>query len=641
MARLVGPDESSRLSYTLPSDNRLGTAAGLPAVVYADEAATTLADILTYPGGLPVEDSELEVGASSLLPLFQFPDGADVVYVSVNGGPVSPVYARRNRPLPVYLVAVGESIQTAIDAAAAGGGGIVYLANGTHTLTAGLTMKTGVTLTGTGSENVVLRLGNGVNQSVITSEGFSTLTGTQPVDPDLTASGPSGWAIRGVEIVGNKANQSGTSWGVRVFGYGYVMDDVRIRDCLSGGMYTEFAHSGPYNPTPTGVEAEFTNLRIHHNDGHGWHMRGPNDSHAISCMIWENTGYGLWAQTISGGCSANGFNMFNVHTYGSGHDWGMIFDAAVMASNCQAEGAGVGGGNVWIRYADCSWIGGAIYDINPAGGNALGLRLGDAATNTYAVRARVQTQFLGWTGADAAHAAVDFARSSNCWIDGRVHLTTATGTAIAGTPDPTDVVALAVSGSGGMTSATALQKSIFKQRGVTTFDVGVNSQGFRLANQTTDYFNLNTNATPPRFELPGGVQWRMYSGAYTGEKLRIDGSNGHIEAISTTVPAVAALAGVGTSPPAPAVDSNSNDMRGLISFGTGTATATGQAVKVTFAQAFSRPPTVMLIAKNAAAAALQPYLGAVTATDFNINLAVAPTASQAAGTYFVAYMVMG
>lgn len=543
------------------------------------------------------------------------------------------------RALPVYLVAVGGSIQAAIDAAAAAGGGIVYLANGTHTLTAALVMKTGAILTGTSSENVVLQLANGVNASVITSEGFATLTGTQPVDPDLTASGPSGWAIRGVEIVGNKANQSGTSWGIRVFGYGYTIEDVRIRDCLSGGLYTEFAHSGPYNPTPTGVEARFVNLRIHHNGGVGWHMRGPNDSHAIGCMIWENVGFGFWAQTIPGANSANGVNLFNCHAYGSGHTWGMVFDAQVMASNCQSEGASVG--QVWMRYAECLWIGGAIYDIKAGGGSGLGLRLGDAATDTYAVRCYISTLITGWTGADAAHAAVDFARTSNCQVDGRVQLTTATGAAIAGTPDPSDVIALAVSGSGGMTVATALQRSVFKQRGQTTFDVGVNSQGFRLANQNTDYFNLNTNASPPRFELPGGVQWRMYSGAYTGEKLRLDAAIGHIEAIGTTVPVVAAAAGLGTTPPAPTVDSNSNDMRGLIGFGSGSAPAVGAAVTVTFASAFSRTPTVMLIAKNGATAALQPYLGAVSATSFNINLAVAPAPGQAAGTYFVAFLVMG
>ena len=94
MARLIGPDDGSRLAYGMDVNNRLTSAAGLPAVVYSDEAGTLLADILTYPGGIAVPDSELTVAATSLLPLFQFPDGADVVYVSVNGGPVTAVYAR-------------------------------------------------------------------------------------------------------------------------------------------------------------------------------------------------------------------------------------------------------------------------------------------------------------------------------------------------------------------------------------------------------------------------------------------------------------------------------------------------------------------------------------------------------------------
>lgn len=94
MARLVGPDDGSRLAYQIRSDNGLSSASGLTAVYYADEAATILADIITYPGGAAIPGSAMTVAATSLLPLFQFPDGADTVYVKVNGGPVTAVYSR-------------------------------------------------------------------------------------------------------------------------------------------------------------------------------------------------------------------------------------------------------------------------------------------------------------------------------------------------------------------------------------------------------------------------------------------------------------------------------------------------------------------------------------------------------------------
>lgn len=92
MARLTGPDAADRFCYSLRADDSIGTAAGLPAVVYTDAGGTTLANILTV-GGAAISGSAVTVDETSLLPLFQYPDGVATVYISVNGGPVSPVRA--------------------------------------------------------------------------------------------------------------------------------------------------------------------------------------------------------------------------------------------------------------------------------------------------------------------------------------------------------------------------------------------------------------------------------------------------------------------------------------------------------------------------------------------------------------------
>lgn len=93
MARLVGPTSGPQLAYQIRTDNALSTAGTLTATVYSDAGGTVLADILTV-GGAPIAGSVLTIGSDSTLPLFQFPDGADTVYVSVNGGPLAAVYAR-------------------------------------------------------------------------------------------------------------------------------------------------------------------------------------------------------------------------------------------------------------------------------------------------------------------------------------------------------------------------------------------------------------------------------------------------------------------------------------------------------------------------------------------------------------------
>jgi hypothetical protein len=66
-------------------------------------------------------------------------------------------------------------------------------------------------------------------------------------------------------------------------------------------------------------------------------------------------------------------------------------------------------------------------------------------------------------------------------------------------------------------------------------------------------------------------------------------------------------------------------------------------VTVTFASASSyvATPRVILTALNSATAASQPYIAAVSATAFTIGFAVAPAASQGAGTYQLAFQIVG
>jgi hypothetical protein len=98
VARLVGPDEGSRAVYTVVG-GIWRSAAGLVATVYSDSNGTVPADILTQPGGSPISGSQVTVDGYSRLPLFQFPDGVDVLYASINGGPVLTITARSSASL--------------------------------------------------------------------------------------------------------------------------------------------------------------------------------------------------------------------------------------------------------------------------------------------------------------------------------------------------------------------------------------------------------------------------------------------------------------------------------------------------------------------------------------------------------------
>jgi len=109
------------------------------------------------------------------------------------------------------------------------------------------------------------------------------------------------------------------------------------------------------------------------------------------------------------------------------------------------------------------------------------------------------------------------------------------------------------------------------------------------------------------------------------------------------VPSVAAGAGLGTSPPAPVIAANSDDARGLVTFGSGSVPAAGTIFTVTWSRPHdaNRLPTVMLTEATTATAGVDLAVTSITATGFvvaqNTRLV---TASQPAGTYGLYYQVI-
>lgn len=120
--------------------------------------------------------------------------------------------------------------------------------------------------------------------------------------------------------------------------------------------------------------------------------------------------------------------------------------------------------------------------------------------------------------------------------------------------------------------------------------------------------------------------------------------------------AVAAQAGLGTTPPSPAVSAYANDANGYVGFGSGTTPAAGAILKLTFvgwsgddgvtwtgSGASVSGPTINVFPENAATAALGPFYVSARGSDGSITIACtnAPTASQAANTYLLGYIVSG
>jgi hypothetical protein len=107
------------------------------------------------------------------------------------------------------------------------------------------------------------------------------------------------------------------------------------------------------------------------------------------------------------------------------------------------------------------------------------------------------------------------------------------------------------------------------------------------------------------------------------------------------VPTAAAGSNAGSSPPAPILNSNSNDTRGSLTCGTGTSAAAGNLVTVTFDTAYAIVPIVSIEPLNGAAAALLPYVTSVSTTGFTIAVQSAPASSQANTTYGFSWITFG
>lgn len=152
---------------------------------------------------------------------------------------------------------------------------------------------------------------------------------------------------------------------------------------------------------------------------------------------------------------------------------------------------------------------------------------------------------------------------------------------------------------------------------------------------------------PVRFTRPGSGLDPLQALGYRGPAIMLPA---HIYSDPTETPLTASatiddatagkvsmMSGAGATPPTPVVVADSNDRRGRITFGSGSAPSGNQVVRVNFATPFSYTPHVLLTDIQGGAA-LQPVsISSVTNEYFIVNAPVA--ASQANTAYSFSYLV--
>lgn len=177
-----------------------------------------------------------------------------------------------------------------------------------------------------------ISLANNINSDLVQSANFSTLT-------EKNSTG----GIHDVEFTGgvywgnyeNSGSSSTFGYGFELYGERYTLDNLEVRNCTSGGIYSEWANSSGVYPSVDAMESMWTNVRTCFNGGNGITMRGPHDSVFTNCITYCNNGRGISIEG-SPNYTGGGLQLVNFHSYGNVGD-GIWSDEYFLGSSVQSE----------------------------------------------------------------------------------------------------------------------------------------------------------------------------------------------------------------------------------------------------------------------------------------------------------------
>ncbi|WP_019053569.1 hypothetical protein [Sphingobium xenophagum] len=209
---------------------------------------------------------------------------------------------------------IQQAINRAIAAASALGGGAVMLVNkgAVYAATGSIVPKTGAHLFGFGRPTI--RLANGVNKSLIESENFLALSGTN------SGLGVSNVSIRDMILDANRANNTGAGANeghcVALFGRDFLLQDLLLKDARRRGLHTEYG-TGAVGVSP--FNARLRGVTINTAGEDGWYNK-VSDLHLDSVNIrsaGQNTDNSFDAIYLGASGGVRGVNL-NVWRGGGG-----------------------------------------------------------------------------------------------------------------------------------------------------------------------------------------------------------------------------------------------------------------------------------------------------------------------------------
>ncbi len=295
------------------------------------------------------------------------------------------------RNLTVYNVkdfgAVGDgvhddtaAIQSAINAAAGGVtngtntvGGEIFFPGGTY-LNTGLILYSYIHLRGAGITTTNIRLKNGSNTDVIQGYNAPALIGGS------SSGGIANWSIQDLSIDANKTNQSGTSYAIRFYGLGFILQNLRVHHALNDCLRADW-NGGSIVGGLDSMEAEVINCKFHDAGNIGVNWTGPHDTQFTNVFTYQTNSHAFYI-----GPNATGMLFVSCHGYGMTQGTGavtwLVEATGAQFSNCVAEGSD--SVNLVILANKFSWSGGSIFCYNT--GTPLysvsGVQIGQVASST-------------------------------------------------------------------------------------------------------------------------------------------------------------------------------------------------------------------------------------------------------------------
>lgn len=266
--------------------------------------------------------------------------------------------------------------------------GYALLSTGTFLINSAIIVNATQSIVGQGVRATVLRLDTSINDDVIRSSGYNSLT-----TGSAWANVPHSINLRNFSVDGNNGNNTGNG-GIKILSFDDRIENVEVFNAAATGLI----HASPANfqeniGYSAGPKSYMMNVASHHNTMGGIRWDGGSDSiwHGVEAYLngaivgGNPVNTGSVSIGIELGGQAFGLQATNCHSWGRNQKYAWKLGTDAMLVNCKGEGAQTA--QCLILVNQTIIYGGKWFcDVNPYDANAYVFQIGDASHTVANIR---------------------------------------------------------------------------------------------------------------------------------------------------------------------------------------------------------------------------------------------------------------